>query len=57
MPKFQCEKCGALFAGWGDGKICPRCGGKLKTIPWAKYYEIQREQDKASKHEATKAEF
>jgi len=49
VPKYQCEKCGALFAGWAGGGICSKCGGKLKLIPWAKYYEESKKQNKASK--------
>lgn len=51
MPKYQCEGCGTLFAGWAGGGICQKCGGRLKLIPWAKYYEENKKQIKASKHE------
>lgn len=51
MPKYHCEKCGALYAGWAGGGICPKCGGKLKLISYAKYYEEHQKQNKASKHE------
>ncbi len=51
MPKYQCEKCGALFAGWAVKGICRVCGGELKLIPRAKYYEESKKQDKASKYE------
>lgn len=50
MRKYQCEKCGALYAGWGESKICEKCGGKLKVITYEKYYEEQKIRDKASKH-------
>jgi len=49
MPKYQCEGCGALFAGWGGGGICPKCGGKLIRISFEKYYEEQKKQKKLSK--------
>jgi len=39
MPKYRCEKCGAKFAGWGVGKICQKCGGKLKRISESEFYE------------------
>jgi len=34
MPKYQCEKCGAIWYGWaGKTKdICQKCGGKLKQV-------------------------
>ncbi len=50
MPKFQCEKCKTLFAGWAGGGICSKCGGKLKLISWAKYYEESKKQNKVPKH-------
>lgn len=45
MPKFQCKKCGALYAGWAGKEICPRCGGKLVAISWEKYYEEIRKRN------------
>ncbi|MBA7528066.1 hypothetical protein ES705_20249 [subsurface metagenome] len=39
MPKFQCEECGELYAGWASKGKCPKCGGKLAAISWEKYYE------------------
>lgn len=50
MPKYQCQKCGALYAGWAGSKICLKCGGKLKSISFTKYYEEQRKQNKISKY-------
>ncbi|MBA7526120.1 hypothetical protein ES705_18281 [subsurface metagenome] len=50
MPKYQCERCGALYAGWAGGGICSQCGGKLKLISWAKYYEESKKQDKIQKY-------
>lgn len=32
MPKWQCEKCGAIRYGWGSKRICQKCGGKLKQV-------------------------
>ncbi|MBA7515589.1 hypothetical protein ES705_07631 [subsurface metagenome] len=32
MPKYCCQNCGAIFFGWGVGKICKKCGGKLGLI-------------------------
>lgn len=32
MPKYQCEKCGAIWHGWGVKGICQKCGGKLKQV-------------------------
>ena len=32
MPKYQCEKCGAIWYGWGVFSICKKCGGKLKRV-------------------------
>lgn len=32
MPKYQCEKCGAIWYGWGVKEICKKCGGRLKRI-------------------------
>jgi len=33
MPKYKCKDCGAIFYGWGKGKVCPKCGGKLEPVP------------------------
>ena len=33
MPKYQCKDCGAVWHGWEAGKICPKCGGKLESVP------------------------
>ena len=33
MPKYKCKDCGAIFYGWGKGKVCPKCGGKLEPAP------------------------
>jgi rubredoxin len=49
MPKFQCEKCGSLYAGWAGSKICRNCGGKLKLISWARYQEEKKKLDEAEK--------
>lgn len=38
MPYYKCEKCGAKFAGWGVGKVCPKCRGELKKIPKEEFY-------------------
>ena len=50
MPKYQCEKCRELYAGWAGTIICPKCGGKLVAIPHEKYYE----KDKKKKELKTK---
>ncbi|GAH41722.1 unnamed protein product [marine sediment metagenome] len=42
MPYFRCEKCGALFAGWGVGRICEKCRGKLKEISKSEFYEEKK---------------
>jgi len=33
MPKYKCKNCGAVWHGWGEGKVCPKCGGKLEPVP------------------------
>jgi len=33
MPEYQCKDCGAVWHGWGEGKVCPKCGGKLEPVP------------------------
>jgi len=33
MPKYQCKECGAVWYGWGAGKICPKCKGELEPVP------------------------
>ena len=38
MPYYKCEKCGAKFAGWGVGKVCPKCRGELKKISKEEFY-------------------
>lgn len=30
MPKYRCQKCGAIWCGWGAGKVCYKCGGRLE---------------------------
>ncbi|MBA7610599.1 hypothetical protein ES703_17811 [subsurface metagenome] len=50
MPKYQCEECGELYAGWAGKGICQKCGGKLGAIPYEKYYE----EDKKKKELKTK---
>ena len=34
MKKYRCCNCGAVFTGWGVGKIslCQKCGGKLELV-------------------------
>jgi len=32
MKRYRCRNCGAIFTGWGAGKFCPQCGGKLELI-------------------------
>jgi len=32
MPKYKCKNCGVVWYGWGEGKVCPKCGGKLEPI-------------------------
>ena len=49
MPKFQCEKCGALFAGWAGSRICPKCEGRLRAISFEKYYKEKKKLDGAEK--------
>jgi len=39
MPYYKCEKCGAKFAGWGVGKVCPKCRGELKKISKEEFEE------------------
>lgn len=56
MPKYQCEKCGALFGGLGVGKICQKCGGKLKAISRAKYYEELEYREREHYREVIKSE-
>lgn len=38
MPYFICEKCGEKYAGWGVGKNCDKCGGKLKEVSEEEFY-------------------
>jgi hypothetical protein len=33
MPIERYKNCGAVFCGWGVGKVCPKCGGKLEPVP------------------------
>jgi len=33
MPKYRCKDCGVVWHGWGEGKVCTECGGKLELIP------------------------
>jgi len=33
MPKYKCKDCGAVWHGWGDCKVCLKCGGKLEPVP------------------------
>jgi len=30
MPKYKCKNCGAVWYGWGVGKVCRKCRGKLE---------------------------
>ncbi|MBA7542034.1 hypothetical protein ES705_34350 [subsurface metagenome] len=32
MPEYRCKNCGARFFGWGSGKVCRECGGKLVPV-------------------------
>jgi len=32
MKKYKCQSCGQVYTGWGVGKTCRKCGGKLKEI-------------------------
>jgi len=32
MKKYICVNCGQVFTGWGVGKICQKCGGKLELV-------------------------
>ncbi|MBA7578937.1 hypothetical protein ES708_20803 [subsurface metagenome] len=44
MPKYRCQYCGAIFYGWGVGKVCRECGGTLKAVNGAaKRREINEE--------------
>ncbi|MBA7576997.1 hypothetical protein ES708_18843 [subsurface metagenome] len=45
MPKYQCEKCGALYAGWAGKGICQKCGGRVVVISREKYYEEHEKQN------------
>jgi len=56
MPKYQCEKCGALYAGWAKGDICQKCGGKLKAISREKYYEELDYKEREHYREVIKSE-
>jgi len=49
MPKYQCEKCGALFAGWAGSKTCPKCGGRLRAISFEEYYKKNKKLNDAEK--------
>ena len=31
-PKYKCKNCGAVWHGWGVGKVCKKCGGKLEPV-------------------------
>ncbi|MBA7478260.1 hypothetical protein ES707_13683 [subsurface metagenome] len=53
MPKYRCEKCGALYAGWAGSEICQKCGGKLELISWARYQEEKKKLDEAEKVKKT----
>lgn len=33
IPKYKCKNCGAVWYGWGVGKVCQKCGGKLEPVP------------------------
>lgn len=46
MPYYKCEKCGAMSAGWGVDKTCYKCGGKLKEISKAEFYEREKKNEK-----------
>ena len=44
MPEYICLNCGAVWYGWGIGKVCRKCGGRLKAInEVAKRREINEE--------------
>ncbi len=44
MPEYKCQNCGAIWYGWGSGKVCRECGGTLKAINKAvKRREINEE--------------
>lgn len=32
MKRYLCCNCKTIFTGWGIGKFCPKCGGKLELI-------------------------
>ncbi|MBA7582979.1 hypothetical protein ES708_24917 [subsurface metagenome] len=47
MPYYECEKCGAKFAGWGVGKFCQKCRGKLNKISKEEFYRDEEKRNKA----------
>jgi rRNA maturation endonuclease Nob1 len=32
MPEYRCKNCGAIFFGWGPGKVCRECSGELEPV-------------------------
>jgi len=32
VTKYKCKDCGAAWYGWGEGKVCLKCGGKLESV-------------------------
>ena len=32
MPKYKFKNCVAVWYGWGVGKVCRKCGGKLEPF-------------------------
>ena len=32
MKRYRCVDCKVVYTGWGVGKVCSRCGGKLELV-------------------------
>jgi len=32
MKRYICVDCKIIYTGWGVGKVCRKCGGKLELI-------------------------
>lgn len=50
MKKYKCQECGQKYTGWGAGKICDKCGGKLIEISEKEFDEEKRGKVKSYDH-------
>lgn len=48
MNYYKCQECGQIYTGWGESKICGKCGGILIRIS-REEFEIYKEDRKGVK--------